>query len=158
MKTGAVLRPMQQADAEGVSTVLCACYRFLCERENYSSRQLSELLEMHSSDAVEKWRLRWDVIVAECEGAVVGVVAVRDDEIEELFVHPLRHRLGIGALLFAAAEKLIADGAHPRLVVHTTGYASPFYEAMGARRVGSMTCDRGPLLGRKLIRHEKALG
>lgn len=155
--TGTTLRPMQEADADEVSAVVCACLQFPGERQNYTPSQISEVLAMHSTEQIKEWLSRWEVVVAERDGILVGVLAVEFDEIEALFVDPSCHRQGVGAALFAAAERSIASRRHPLLRVHTTGYGSPFYEAMGAPRVGAKVVEYGPLKGRSITCHEKPL-
>ena len=88
-----------------------------------------------------------DTFVAKRGAAVAAVIAVRGNEIEELFVDPKYHRQGIGKALFRIAEGLIIDAGHSELRVRTTGYATPFYEAMGAHVHGDEGCGDGPLVG-----------
>jgi hypothetical protein len=51
----------------------------------------------------------------------------------------------------------LRDRRQAVLTVHTTGYAIPFYEAMGAHVVRKRACDFGPIEGWTLTYLEKEL-
>jgi GNAT superfamily N-acetyltransferase len=152
------IRPMTDADIPSVSDIVSACHRFLAEEHGYSDDQVAALLRDRSSeDAIASWPPSWSRWVAERQGSVVGVVAVEGNEIHELFVRPENHRQGIGRKLFTAAEEAIRAAGHTALTVNTTGYATPFYQRMGARVIDHHECPNGPLQGRTLTRLKKQL-
>jgi ribosomal protein S18 acetylase RimI-like enzyme len=84
---------------------------------------------------------RQDVVVAEEEGRVVGFVAMThgdsdhaatdgDDMVAHLYVHPERHRLGIGSALLDEAKRRLPRGF--RLWVFQQNHpARRFYERHG---------------------------
>ena len=88
---------------------------------------------------------------------MIGMVAVCGASIEELWVHPSHHRRGIGRELFRHTEQSARKAGHPKLIVSTTGYGKPFYEAMGMQVVGKARVTFGPLVGRELTVLEKTL-
>lgn len=57
-------------------------------------------------------RSRWEVIVAEGDGRLLGFLALAPDEnrLDQLFVAPDAQRRGIGARLLNAAKQRLADG------------------------------------------------
>ena len=142
------IRPMRGADVPAASKLVTDCYRFLAERQGFSAAQLKGLLDQRCSAAyVGKCLREFEHHVAEVDGEMVGLVGIEGHELAELWVSPKRHRQGIGAALFRKAEDVISAAGHPVLTVHTTGYGTPFYRAMGCRIVGQKPCDRGPLKG-----------
>jgi GNAT superfamily N-acetyltransferase len=80
------------------------------------------------------------VCVARVDGCAIGFVAldVRDPaEIAHLWVLPDRQRRGIGRRLLAAAIDEARRRRLPSLEIDSDPNAVVFYEACGARRVGS---------------------
>lgn len=100
-----------------------------------------------------------DVIVAEQDGRAVGVaeISLADGvaELKKLFVEPDRHGRGLGrGLLDWAKERAIAQGARCIRLDADPG-AVPFYEKMGAVKIGESPSDSVP--GRFLPRFELRL-
>lgn len=106
----------------------------------------------YSDALLELWRdeLRFtpasiaeqEVIVAEREGTLLGVVALSFDgdtaEVEHLWVDPSAMGAGVGRLLFArGVERARAWGVR-RLVIDADPNALGFYLRQGARRIGSV--------------------
>jgi len=143
------IRKMTRRDVTAVRRVVRDGYEFLAEEEGFSPKQRRRLLEERcSAEWIGEHFMRCHSFVAVSdEEEVVGVVAVDGAEIAELFVAPSHHRRGIGARLFRKAEQAIADSGHQCLEVSTTGYAVPFYEAMGATITGPDIVLDGPLIG-----------
>ena len=142
------LRKMSKRDVPAVSHLVGAAYEFLADAENYAPNQRHRL---RKERCVPEWVgpqfLRCRSFVAISGSRIVGVLAVNNAEVYELYVHPAYHRHGIGTRLFRKAERLIAAGGHRRLQVSTTGYAVPFYKAMGAKITGKECVTFGPLAG-----------
>jgi ribosomal protein S18 acetylase RimI-like enzyme len=72
--------------------------------------------------------------LAVADGTVVGFVAVRDDEIDQLFVDAAARGLGIADILLRAGEEQIAAAGHSDAwlaVVETNARARRFYERNG---------------------------
>jgi ribosomal protein S18 acetylase RimI-like enzyme len=68
--------------------------------------------------------------VATYEGALAGLLAIRGDLIDRLYVHPGRQRRGVGNALLAQARALAPAGL--RLFTHQeNGPARAFYEKQG---------------------------
>ena len=152
------IRPMTLNDVPAVSRLVTACYEFLTERQGFSPEQLRRLLAERCSEAWGRETFEaYSRFVAESGGRVVGLVGIEGNDIAELWVDPAWHRRGTGLILFGKAEQVIADAGHATLTVRTTGYAIPFYEAMGARIVGRKPCPGGPLVGWPLTYLEKPL-
>ncbi len=89
-----------------------------------------------------------DVLVAELRGAVAAVAAIAPDEdgfeIELFFVDPPAMGHGVGARLFQALIRHAKEQGIPSLSILSDPQAAPFYEKMGARRIGSAPSDAIP--------------
>ena len=141
-----ILREMLPHDRQAVSRVLSRGYEFLAEHQGFTNEQLQRLLtERASEEAIRIHFVNYQCFVAEYDSTVVGVVTAKDNTVMDLFVDPAYHR--IGTALFKMVEKLIQQSGHKELVVKTTGYSIPFYEAMGMSIVGQETACVGPLKG-----------
>lgn len=83
-----------------------------------------------------------DITVAEQAGQVLGFIALSDNFIGALFVHPAHHRRGIGARLLDHAAR-----HHPTLIVEVYAAnhsARDFYAATGfVETMGHLTDDQG---------------
>ena len=74
--------------------------------------------------------------VAEQDGSIIGFHAVDDHEIVWFFVSPTRMRTGVGSLLFADACTVARARGVTNLRIEADPNAVPFYERMGATRIG----------------------
>lgn len=83
-----------------------------------------------------------DITVAEQAGQVLGFIALSDNFIGALFVHPAHHRRGIGARLLDHAAQ-----HHPTLIVEVYAAnhsARDFYAETGfVETMGHLTDDQG---------------
>lgn len=97
--------------------------------------------------------------VAEREGAVVGLVQVarkaEDADLLKLFVAPEAMGAGVGRALFDWAVAAARDLGAARLLIEADPDAAPFYERLGARRIGM--APSGSIPGRVLPFLEKTL-
>jgi GNAT superfamily N-acetyltransferase len=89
-----------------------------------------------------------EVLVAERDGAVVGVAAVTDEppevELDVCFVEPLAIGGGVGRVLVnAACARARAAGARS-MRVQSDPNAQAFYEALGATHIGEMQSEVDP--------------
>ena len=136
-----------------MSWIVSESYRLISEPDGLTPDQRDRMIaERCQPEHMAINRERYTCHVAEVDGAVVGFIAASDNNIEELFVAPGRHRQGIATALFRKVE---ADCQHSVLTVGTTGYGVPFYEAMGMRITGKRPVTFGPLEGQELIQLKK---
>ena len=149
---------MNMEDVPVVAGLIAECYKFLAKQQKFTPLQLKRLLEeCCSEEYVLKLYNEFPHYVAETKGGIVGIIGIEGNDIGELWVFPKYHHQGVGAELFKKAEQLIVEAGYSVLTVHTTGYAIPFYEAMGAHVVGKKLCSGGPLKGWPLTFLEKSL-
>jgi len=87
------------------------------------------------------------VLVADFSGTLVGVIAIEKKngpEISHLWVAPECHRLGLGRQLVEHAFALARECGWAAYRVESDPFAVPFYESMGAVKVGEVAA---PVLG-----------
>jgi len=153
-----VVRRATAADDHAISDIMGAGYRFIAGPDGITDEQLARLLrEQCTVKRAIDIRARWECLVAEMDGQVVGMIAFSEDEIQNLWVHLDFHRRGVGSALFRAAEAAIRKTGQSPMCVRTTGYGRPFYEAMGMTFVGKRKINVGPMKGGKITVLEKML-
>jgi len=70
------------------------------------------------------------VLIAEIDGIIVGVLRGRKDKLQSLFVRGDVHRQGIGRQLVTRFEQECAQQGSRKIVLMSTLFAVPFYQAM----------------------------
>jgi GNAT superfamily N-acetyltransferase len=144
------IREMRASDIEEASRVVCDSFRWGAEREGFTSDQINGYFAERGSPEALRAQFplcRW--LVA-CKGdRIIGVVAVKGNEIDKLYVDPRFFRQGIGRRLFQGAEELIVRSGHKEITLGT-GFPStlPFYRAMGMHESGRKTIAVGPCVRR----------
>lgn len=152
------IKALAPEDTPAVAGIVASGYAFLAEKQGFSRSQLQELLTTRCSEAcIRGWFDRWKSLVAAIDGRVVGTVAYCGNCIEELWILPECHGTGLGGTLFRCAQHDMETAGESVLVVRTTGYATGFYENMGAVVVGARICPAGPLKGWTLTCLEMSL-
>ena len=80
--------------------------------------------------------------VAETQGAIVGFIVVKDDEVEQIFVDRAARGSGVAEILLRKAEAEIRAAGHRRAwlaVVAGNQRARSFYSRLGWRDAGPIT-------------------
>jgi GNAT superfamily N-acetyltransferase len=96
------------------------------------------------------------VWVAEADGVLVGVASVVDAdamsacdfELDRMFVNPASMGHGVGRLLFDETVEWVRSAGGRTMEILADPDAVPFYERMGAKRIGDAPSDAIP--GRSL--------
>jgi ribosomal protein S18 acetylase RimI-like enzyme len=160
MKPPAIsIRPIGEADLPWISKLLSANYRKLASVEGYSPLEKERLIEERSSpEAITSQSKRYTFAVAVDSDNLVGVVAIRGNTLEKLYVDSKHHHRGIGAMLFQWAESAICDAGYTEIVLVAFTSSVAFYEKMGMGITGRKTMTGGPLEGRQFISMRKPLG
>jgi len=149
---------MAPEDILCVSEIVSECYCFLAKKQGFSDNQLQGLLsERGTKQCIAKWFDKYQTFVSEDDSKLLGVLGTEKNDIGELWVLPSHHGRKIGKTLFQKAEQEIAKAGYPKLTVRTTGYAVPFYKAMGAFVVDQRPCAFGPMKGWNMTYLEKPL-
>lgn len=151
------IRTMNATDTAQVAQIIGDCYKKLAVPEAYTKDELDGLLTGCSPGAVRQRFTSYDTYLAECNRRVVGVIAIKRNEIAELFVAPEIQGQGAGKQLVAFAEETIARAGNARVRVWSAS-APTFYERLGYVVVEERACDDGPLKGRPIKILEKVVG
>ena len=127
------MREMIVEDIVRASEVMCACYRWLGERNGYTDAQVDYLLsERGSVETIRNESQEQKYLVALVNDVIVGVTAVKGNEVAKLYVDPEYHGHGIGRALFESAERVIIEGGLEDMITGVIGgVAVGFYEKMG---------------------------
>ena len=97
-------------------------------------------------------------LVACINGLIVGVVAVKANEVAKLFVDPAHHGQSVGLILFNSAEKIIAKGKYEELIVGVMAQSAiGFYEKMGMSKFDEKILQSGVFAGCKTPLMRKVL-
>ncbi|HOW70296.1 MAG TPA: GNAT family N-acetyltransferase [Phycisphaerae bacterium] len=148
-----LIESMRAEDIPEVSDLLKACFRWLAEREHFTAAQTAFLVDERSSVETvrQESRIRPHLVARE-EGAILGVVAVKDNEIARLYVHPRYHRRGVGKALFDAGINLICAAGHREATVAAlVDSSAAFYRSMGMTETGRQVYEPDIFLGREVI-------
>jgi len=124
---------MKENEAEKISEFLCLCYRRLAGIEKFSPGEIDFLLSKRGSvetirreSAIEKY------YVAIADSEITGMIAIKENRITKLYVHPDSHGKGIGKALFGFAKEAIANDDFDEIIAVAIGESAvPFYEKMG---------------------------
>jgi GNAT superfamily N-acetyltransferase len=122
---GPILRRATARDARGVADVWLASFR----------AALPTVRLVHTDDEVRNWIARtvvaeYETWVAEAGDEVVGMMALHDDWIEQLYLHPDWRGRGLGAQFLTLARNRRPDGLQ-LWAFQVNGPARRFYERHG---------------------------
>ena len=137
------IRPATPADADALCALHKASVKALC-------------LGAYTAEEIEAWLREREpqgfrhamtdggetMLVAECEGAVVGFASIKETVLFGLYVDPARGR-GAGRVLLAAAEDEVRRRGASVLSLQATLNAVPFYRQHGFMRQERSTVRRG---------------
>jgi ribosomal protein S18 acetylase RimI-like enzyme len=143
------IHKMTESEIPIVSRLLERCYAWLGEIERFPPAFIDFLISKRASvETIERESKNQLYLVAKSRGSIVGMVAIRDNDITKLYVSPENHRQSVGKGLFRAAEQIIAENGFDRLSLVAIGESPvPFYRAMGMsvvkRAKSTLSCYKG---------------
>ena len=142
-----ILRPAQPQDASAVAEVWGAAWH-----DGHRGLVPESLIEARDPTYfAARARELLDHVTVAVEGDVVlGVLIVKDDELQQLMVSAAARGRGVGGLLLAEAERQAVDTGHDEIwlaVVPGNASARRFYESYGWLDRGEETYDAVTLSG-----------
>lgn len=134
MSSKITIRPCRPAEAESAARLVCSVFRRYVD-PGESEDFLDALCEriVHAPYC----RLAVDGI------RVVGIVLCRQKRIVNLYVDPSYHRRGIATRLIKGFETYCRRGSFDKIVLRSSLYAVPFYQACGYRKSTGVRHFRG---------------
>lgn len=130
---------MTDVDHAEVSELLRACFDWLADQEEFTDQQRAFLtgprsgVETLRSESLE----RLHIVARDSDGSILGMAAIRENEVARLYVHPRCHGRGVGKALFEVAESMIRQAGFAEVTVAAlVENAAAFYRARGMREVG----------------------
>jgi ribosomal protein S18 acetylase RimI-like enzyme len=154
------IAPMTEADLEEVSALLRGCFNWLADREGFTLAQRAFLTgERSSADTVrEESKTRPYLVARDDVGTLLGMAAIRGNELARLYVDPRFHGQRVGSKLFNAAEGLMREAGFAEMRVGAlVESAAAFYRAQGMREIGREVYEPDIFLGREVVLLAKAL-
>ena len=133
------IEPMTDADHAEVSELLRACFNWLAEREGFTDRQREFLVGPRSGAETLRTeaQTRPHLVARGQNRTILGMAAIRENEIARLYVHPQVHGRGVGKALFQAAESMIRQAGSTEVTVAAlVENAAAFYRARGMHEIG----------------------
>ena len=146
-------------DISQVSEMMCSCYRWLGRENGFSDKQVEFLVsERGSPDTIKAESQSQTYLIACINGLIVGVVAVKANEVAKLFVDPAFHGQSIGSMLFNSAQKLIAKDKYEEMIVGVMAQSAiGFYKKMGMSKFDEKILQAGVFAGCKTPLMRKVL-
>lgn len=151
---------MTDADLEEVSALLRTCFHWLADWEGFTPAERAFLTDERSSVQTvrEESKSRPHLVARDDGGTLLGMAAIRGNELARLYVAPRFHGQRVGSKLFDAAEAMIRDaGCTEMTVAALVESATAFYRAQGMREIGRETYEPEIFVGRKVVLLAKAL-
>jgi predicted N-acetyltransferase YhbS len=151
------IRPYREDDAERAGILIAdtfGAFNLSYAPPNEQQRLLGPFRNARSTDPAHRQAIaeiiRAEVfLVAEDEGAIVGVLRGRKERLQSLFVAGSHHRRGIGRRLVELFEEACRQQGAARIRVAATLFATPFYQKLGYKKttgVRTMPCFDGEAL------------
>lgn len=132
------IRPATPADAGAISALIHSVSDYFTLRPDGEGAE--EFLATISPDAIAGYLASpaFAYRVAEENGALAGVVAIRDNgHLYHLFVSPAHHGRGLARELWETAMRAALDAGNPgEFTVNSSIYALPVYERFGFAPTG----------------------
>src|SRR5690242_10106912 len=99
------IMPMTSADLDEVSALLRSCFNWLADREGFTPAERAFLTGERSSVATvrEESQTRPHLVARDDDETLLGMAAIRDNELARLYVDPRFHGQRVGSKLFDAA-------------------------------------------------------
>ncbi len=125
------LRPFLPADLPVLAEIFQASIEGLTG-EDYSASQQEAWMALAEDDSFAQRLAQALTLVVTVEGSPVGFIALKDNELIDLFhVHPAAAGQGMGTMLYDAIEKLAGARGALRLVAEVSDNALPFFQKHG---------------------------
>lgn len=156
----ATITPMTDADTDEVSILLRDCFNWLADTESFTPAQRAFLTgERSSVETVREESQTRPHLVARGEGGtLLGMAAIRGNELARLYVDPRFHGQRVGSKLFDVVETMIRDEGFAEMrVAALVDSAAAFYRARGMHEIGREIYEPDIFLGREVVLLAKAL-
>ncbi len=155
------IREMTKQDISQVSEMMCSCYRWLGKGNDFTEQQVDYLVSERGLIEMIRNESQSQIYLVACmNNTVVGVAAVKVNELAKLFVDPNCHSQDIGTMLFDSAEQIISKAGYKEMIVGVMARSAiGFYKKMGMSIFEEKTPEAGAFAGckiplmRKVLRH-----
>lgn len=133
------IRKFRESDADRCREIIKACFdgpvALFPEKKK---AVLSVMLhERYLEDAAQ----RYDLLVYESDGQVLGMGAYEDNEIKRIFVDPSEHGQGIGGKMLSYLEQMAVAAGADELILHPFDNSGAFYLKRGYKLTDTFTFE-----------------
>jgi ribosomal protein S18 acetylase RimI-like enzyme len=153
------VKKMGKQDINRVSEIMCNCYRWLGEKEGYTKKQVDFLISKRGSiESIKAESQNQLYLVAYMDKTIVGMVALKDNEITKLYIDPKYHKQSVGTTLFDAAEQAVIHAGYKEVLSGVSANSAVgFYEKMGMTITDSKVLKTNVWNGHKVTLMKKCL-
>ena len=137
------IHPMCESQAEAASALVRAAIR-AGFAGHYSAEVVEATAAANTAEFLRGLAPQQTNYVLVEDGAVVGMIGLKKNEVGHLFVHPDHHGRGHGRRLVAFAAEAFRAAGHADMVVFSSLNAEGFYAKCGFVREGEGSFDVGP--------------
>ncbi len=154
-----IIQRMTPDNIPAVSKLNCSCYRWLGKKNGFTAEQIEFLVSVRGSIETIASESHSQIYLIACiNDTIVGIAAVKDNEVAKLFVDPECHSLGIGEKLFNVAQKIIVENGYNEMIAGVIAQSAiGFYEKMGMFKYGEKELNTGAFKGCKVPLMRKTL-
>jgi putative acetyltransferase len=124
----------------------------------YPPRAVAYFRELYSLQQILDRQAAGEIVVVECDGALVATGAIVAAEISGVFVHPQLQRRGIGAQVMDVLERHAQAAGHESVHLAVSLPSRRFYESRGYRMLEPCSIDVGEGERLDYWKAEKSLG
>jgi GNAT superfamily N-acetyltransferase len=125
-----IIRPLSLKDCDAVSNVIQRCLREVNIRD-YGEEHIAQMLPTFAPNNLPEWFKGAEPYVLTMVDEIVAIGAIRDHDIQTVFVLPDRHGEGFGKQLMRFLEERIKDKGFSEATLNSSLTSKDFYVAFG---------------------------
>jgi GNAT superfamily N-acetyltransferase len=132
------IRSFKKDDSRRVSRLLIKTQRDTMSK-HYPKKVIDMFCKYRSPSCIRDKFNSNDYFLAIDNRKLLGVVGIKNDEVDVLFVNPTHHRKGIGKYLMLHIEKIARQRKIRKLKCKSSLGADSFYKKTGFKRIRRIT-------------------
>jgi predicted N-acetyltransferase YhbS len=137
-----VVRKMEKKDLEQTAKVIKSSIRESLGKI-YPKKLTDYFCRKYTKQKFEKRYEEFQHFVAEENGRIIGVIALKDNHLRTFFVDPEHQGKGIGRLLYNQLEKEARKQGIKKLFLEGSPLGEPIYKKLGFEKIEIIKKQRG---------------
>lgn len=142
-----IIRKYKDKDIQQVASVISETFHKFNFKDNplNSAKEYVEFYNPKSEleEIRKEFKTSTDFFIIENNGRVLGLLRAKENRIVNLFVVGDFHRKGIGKLLVERFEKECRKRKYQEIVLRSSLFAIPFYQAVGYKKTTGVRISKG---------------